>query len=71
MSGLGFTRIGPYYELPDELVDWLVFMELLGPAERLSDLQPRVFLRKSATQEFTSSSAASEYGTIQPRRRSD
>ena len=25
---LGFTRIGPYYELPDELVDWLVFMEL-------------------------------------------
>jgi GNAT superfamily N-acetyltransferase len=26
---LGFTRIGPYYELPDELVDWLVFMELL------------------------------------------
>jgi ribosomal protein S18 acetylase RimI-like enzyme len=25
---LGFTRIGPYYELPDELVEWLVFMEL-------------------------------------------
>ncbi len=25
---LGFTKIGPYYELPDELVDWLVFMEL-------------------------------------------
>jgi GNAT superfamily N-acetyltransferase len=25
---LGFTRIGPYYELPDALVDWLVFMEL-------------------------------------------
>ena len=25
---LGFTRIGPYYELPDELADWLVFMEL-------------------------------------------
>ena len=25
---LGFTSIGPYYELPDELVDWLVFMEL-------------------------------------------
>jgi ribosomal protein S18 acetylase RimI-like enzyme len=25
---LGFTRIGPYYELPAELVDWLVFMEL-------------------------------------------
>jgi len=25
---MGFTRIGPYYELPDDLVDWLVFMEL-------------------------------------------
>jgi ribosomal protein S18 acetylase RimI-like enzyme len=25
---LGFTRIDPYYELPAELVDWLVFMEL-------------------------------------------
>ena len=25
---LGFIRIGPYYELPAELVDWLVFMEL-------------------------------------------
>jgi ribosomal protein S18 acetylase RimI-like enzyme len=25
---LGFARIGPYYELPDELKDWLVFMEL-------------------------------------------
>jgi ribosomal protein S18 acetylase RimI-like enzyme len=25
---LGFTRIDPYYELPDELVEWLVFMEL-------------------------------------------
>ena len=25
---LGFTRISPYYELPAELVDWLVFMEL-------------------------------------------
>ena len=30
---LGFRRIGPYYELPDELADWLVFMELpLQPA---------------------------------------
>ena len=25
---LGFSRIEPYYELPAELVDWLVFMEL-------------------------------------------
>jgi putative acetyltransferase len=25
---LGFTRTGPYYELADELKDWLVFMEL-------------------------------------------
>ncbi len=25
---LGFNRIEPYYELPNELVDWLVFMEL-------------------------------------------
>lgn len=25
---MSFTRIGPYYELPDDLVDWLVFMEL-------------------------------------------
>lgn len=24
---LGFTRIAPYYELPAELADWLVFME--------------------------------------------
>ena len=28
---LGFTRIGPYYDLPAELVDWLVFMELSLP----------------------------------------
>jgi ribosomal protein S18 acetylase RimI-like enzyme len=24
----GFTRIDPYYELPDDLRDWLVFLEL-------------------------------------------
>jgi len=24
----GFVRIAPYYQLPDELKDWLVFMEL-------------------------------------------
>ena len=25
---LGFTEIGPYYELPKELSDWLIFMRL-------------------------------------------
>ena len=27
-SRLGFEVIPPYYELPDDLRDWLVFMEL-------------------------------------------
>ena len=27
-QSLGFKRIEPYYELPEELQDWLVFMEL-------------------------------------------
>jgi putative acetyltransferase len=30
--GLGFYGVEPYYELPPELLSWLVFMEL-----RLSD----------------------------------
>ena len=30
---LGFREIGPYYELPQKLREWLVFMELdLGQA---------------------------------------
>jgi GNAT superfamily N-acetyltransferase len=27
-QSLGFTKIEPYYELPEELKNWLVFMEL-------------------------------------------
>lgn len=27
-ESLGFKRIEPYYELPDDLANWLVFMEL-------------------------------------------
>lgn len=27
-AGLGFRRVDPYYELPPEVRDWLVFMEL-------------------------------------------
>ncbi len=45
--GLGFHDIAPYYELPEALRSWLVFMELLLEAQDRSESRTSRCVRRA------------------------